>query len=70
MLALYLIIKSFKVRQRNFFILTGLLAITGAIAASLFVWYGFQLDKKIAGLPTFLEASPCINPKDTSPICT
>ena len=40
LLAFYLIWKSFKVRQRNFFILTGLLAIIGAVSAALFIWFG------------------------------
>lgn len=35
LLAVYLIYKSFKVRQRNFFIFTGLLAIFGAVSSTI-----------------------------------
>ena len=62
-LALYLILKSFKVQQRSFFVLTGLIAIIGAVTAALFIYYARQIDIKISNFNTeekyFIEMGAC-----------
>ncbi len=65
MFGVFLIIKSIKIRQRNFFVFTSALTLIGAFSAEANVAYWFEIMKEISNLPkikdTEIDCFPPIN---------